>query len=230
MCEHCVCVSVTGRLVGEPGFWPCAQRSGSRRPASWAFPSQRPRGPLTHTPPRRSPPSFKLYLIFSRCGSSDSLWVCRSCSHSFIPNWGSNGEVFAGNLSSRWVMSRLLLSCVCSSVCTFSICVHCPASSGRPGCDPVSDVSPPLVDSGSLLLIASDQILERQIPPLGLFCFQPNSPLIRSDQVDTQGSTADAGHTPFPHVAASLTTFSVCDWAEGRGRGEQGGDSHFSTV
>lgn len=108
-------------------------------------------------------------------------------------------------------MSRLLLSCVCSSCVPLSICVHCPASSGRPGCDPVSDVSPPLVDSGSLLLITSDQILERQIPPLGLLCFQPNSPLIRSDQVDTHGSMAGAGHTLFPHVAASLATFSICD-------------------
>lgn len=106
---------VSGPLVGDPGFWPLAPGSGSRRPASWTFPSQRPQGPplLTHTH-LRSPPSFKLYLIFSCCGWSGGLWVRRSCSHSFLPNRRSNGEVYAGNLSSHWVMSCPLLSTMCS--------------------------------------------------------------------------------------------------------------------
>jgi len=159
----CACWSVAG-WSGGPGFWPCSQGSGSRRPASWTFPSERPQGPLTHTHtlthPLRSPPSFKLYLIFSCCGWSDGLWVQRSYSHSFLPNWGSNGEVYPGNLSSHWVMSRPLLSSVCSFVSAFSMCVNCAAGSVRPGSDPVNDVSPPLIHSGSLLLITSDQILD----------------------------------------------------------------------
>lgn len=84
----------------------------------------------THSIPLSSPPSFYLYLIFSCCGWLDGLWVGRNCSHSFLSNWGSNGEVYTGNLSSHWVMSRPLLSCVyvCVALCvcfsSVGLCSH----------------------------------------------------------------------------------------------------------
>lgn len=126
VCSLCLCVYAVWAHVGQwPvgwGPWLLTLSSGVRQQTASQLDvsiSKTPRTPQlspTHTQPLSSPPSFYLYLIFSCCGWLDGLWVWRSYSHSFLPNWGSNGEVYAGNLSSHWVMSRPLLSSVCVCV------------------------------------------------------------------------------------------------------------------
>lgn len=144
------CVLVSGWWVGWGALAFDLELRGQAadgRPAGH-FHLKDPRGPLSsivaHTHMHTllsSPPSFHLYLIFSCCGWSDGLWVWRSHSHSFLSNWGSNGEVYAGNLSSHWVMSHFLLSCVYVHLV---FCVFCFGGSVQPCSDPVNDVFPPL--------------------------------------------------------------------------------------
>ena len=194
VCTVCVCV---GQWSVGWGPWLLTLSSGVRQQTAGQLDisiSKTPEDPSattlllthththTHTLPRRSPPSFYLYLIFSCCGWLDGLWVRRSCSHSFLPNWGSNGEVYAGNLSSHWVMSRPLLSSVCACVCFF-LCVRAlPSRLCAARLWPckwcLSSPHPQWLFTANNLW--SD--LRWQSPPLGLDYLQPNSLLIRSNQ------------------------------------------------
>lgn len=155
-CRVCtICVLVSGWWVGW-GPWLLTLSLGVRQQTAGQLDisiSKTPEDPsalslhthtYTHTRMHTllsSPPSFHMYLIFSCCGWSDGLWVRRSYSHSFLSNWRSNGEVYTGNLSSHWVMSHFLLSCV---YVLLVFCVFCFGGSVQPCSDPVNDVSPPL--------------------------------------------------------------------------------------
>lgn len=107
VCVYCMCAcwSVAGWL-GGPGFWPWAQGSGSRRPASWTFPSERPQGPLsspTHTHTTSKIPSFFTCISFSPAVDG---WIVYECGEATAIHFSLTGGLMERSTLETWALTE----------------------------------------------------------------------------------------------------------------------------